>query len=63
MNCNNPTLFCVIHHGQQTDGTSGAQTPMSGSRRYLPLDDILPPRDKDMINDSGEESEDDAEMR
>ena len=60
---NNPTLFCIIHHGQQADGTSGAQTPMRGGHNYLPLDDILPPPAKDMIDDIGEESDDDAEMQ
>jgi len=63
MKLSNPTLFCVVYRGQQADGTDGAQTPMRGGRSYLPLDDILPPPADDMINDIGEESDDDGEMR
>jgi len=57
----NPTLFCVVYCGQQAYGTDGAQTPMHGGRSYLPLDDILPPPAEDMIDDIGEESDDDGE--
>jgi len=63
MKLSNPTLFCVVYHGQQADGTDGAQTPMRGGHSYLPLDDILPPPTEDMIDDIGEESDDDREMR
>jgi len=59
----NPTLFCVVYHGQQADGTDGAQTPMHGGRSFLPLADILPPPAQDVINDIWEESDDDGEMR
>jgi len=57
----NPTLFCIISHGQQADGTAGAQTPMCSGRSYLPLHDIVPPPAKDMIDDIGEELDDDGE--
>ena len=63
MKLSNPTLFCVVYRGQQADGTDGAQTPMRGGRSYLPLDDILPPPAEDMIDDIGEESDDDGETR
>ena len=63
MKLSNPTLFCVVYRGQQADGTDGAQTPMRGGRSYLPLDDILPPPAEDMINDIGEESDDEGETR
>jgi len=33
---------------------------MCGGRSYLPLDDILPPPAKDMIDDIGEELDDDG---
>jgi len=59
----NPTLFCIVYRGQQADGTDGAQTPMRGGRSYLPLDDILPPPAEDMIDDIGEELDDDDETR
>ena len=59
----NPTLFCVIDRGQQADGTDGAQTPMRGGHSYLPLDDIFPPPAEDMIDDIGEESDDDGVTR
>jgi len=59
----NPTLFCVVYHGQHADGTDGAQTPMRGGCSYLPLGDILLPPAKDMIDDIGEESDDDGETR
>ena len=54
----------VLHHvcGQQADGTSGTQTPMRGGRSYLPLDDILPPPAKNMIDNICGELDDDAEM-
>jgi len=58
-----PMLFCIVYRGQQADGTDGAQTPMRGGRSYLPLDDILPPPAEDMIDNIGEESDDDGEMR
>jgi len=59
----NPTLFCVVYRGLQADGTDGAQTPMRGGRSYLPLDDILPPPAEDMIDDIGEELDDEGETR
>ena len=58
-----PTLVCVVYRGQQADGTDGAQTPMRGGLSYLPLDDILPPPAKDMIDHIGEELDDDGETR
>jgi len=61
MKLSNPTLFCIIHRGQQADGTDGAQTRMGGGRSYLPLDDILSPPAEDMIDDIGEEWDDDGE--
>ena len=36
---------------------------MRGGRSYHPQDDIFPPPAEDMINDIGEELEDDGEMR
>ena len=63
MKLSNPTLFCIVYRGQQADGTDGAQKPMRGGRSYLPLEDILPPPAEDMINDIGEESDDDGETR
>jgi len=36
---------------------------MRGGRSYFPLDDILPPPAEDMIDDIGQESDDDGEMR
>jgi len=62
MELNNPGHFCVIYHGQQVDSTPGAQTPMHGGRNYPPLDDILPPPAEDMIDNTGEKSDNDAEM-
>jgi hypothetical protein len=59
----NPTLFCVVYRGQQADGMDGAQTPMCGGCSYLPLDDIVQPPAKDMIDDIEEESDDDDETR
>jgi len=63
MKLNNPTLFGVIYRGQQATGTSGTQMIMPGGQMYLPVDDILPPPAEDMIDDIGDESDDDAEMR
>ena len=56
-------LCCVVYHGQRADGTAGGQTPMCGGCSYLPLGDILPPPAEDMINDIGEESDDDGETQ
>jgi len=61
MKLSNPMRCCVVYRGQEADGTDGAQTSMRGGRRYLPLDDILPPPAKDMIDHIGEESDDDGE--
>ena len=55
MKLSNPKLFYVVYHGQQADGTAGAQMPMNGGRSYVPLNDILPPPDEDMMYDIGEE--------
>jgi hypothetical protein len=55
--------FFPRYRGQQADGTDGAQTPMHGACSYLPLDDILPPPAKAMINNIREESDDDGETR
>ena len=59
----NTIRFCGLHRGQQTDSTSCAQSPIHGGRSYIPLDDILHPPAKDMINNIVEESDDDAEIR
>jgi hypothetical protein len=56
-------LFCVFYCGQQADGTDGAQTHMCRGCSYLPLGDILSPPAEDMIDDTGEESDDDGEKR
>jgi len=61
MKLSNPTFFCVVHRGQQADGTAGAQTPMRGGRSYLPLDDILLPPAKDTMCDIEEVSDDGGE--
>jgi hypothetical protein len=60
---NKQTLFLRHYRGQQSYGTAGAQTPMCGGPRYLPLDDILSPPAKDMIDDIREQSDDDSEMQ
>jgi len=60
---NNPTLFCVVCHGQQADCTAGAQTPICGGHSYPPLDDILPLPAEDMIDDIGGELGNDAETQ
>lgn len=54
---------CVVYRGQQAYDKSGAQRPIGGGRSYLPLDDILPPLGKDMINDIREASDNDAGIR
>jgi len=56
-------LLCVIHCGQQANGTAGAQMPMGGGRSYLPLVDILPPPAEDMINEIAEVTDDNGETR
>jgi hypothetical protein len=58
----NPTHLCVVYHRQHANGTDTALTPMHGSRGYLPLDKIPPPRAKDTMDDIGEELHDDREM-
>jgi len=63
MKLSNPMRFCIMYRGQQADGTDGAQTPMRSGRSYLPLDDMLPPPGEDMIDDIGEESDNDGDMR
>jgi len=50
MKLSNPTLVCVVYRGQQADCTADAQMPMRGGRSYLPLDDILLPPAKDIID-------------
>lgn len=57
-NCTTQFLFVLLI----VRSTSGAEMPMSSGHSYLPLDRILPPREEDMIDDIGEEWEDDAEM-
>jgi len=59
----NQTLICVVHRGEQADGTACAQIPMRGCCSYLPLDVTLPPPAEDMIDDSGEESDDEGQTR
>jgi len=56
-------LQCVLYGCQQADGTSGAQTPMRAAGSYFPLDDILPPLAEYMIDDIGEEWDDEVEMQ
>jgi len=63
MKLGNKTVFRVGYRSQQPDGTAGAQGPMHGGRCYLPLGDIFPPPAEDMIDDIGEESEDDGDTR
>jgi len=63
MTISNQMRFCVLRRGRQADGTAGAQTPLYGGRSYLAQDNIIPPSEKDKINDIGEQSDDDGEMR
>jgi hypothetical protein len=63
MKLSNPMLFRVVYRGQHADGTDGAQMPMGGGCSHLPLDDILPLPAEDMIDNIGEESDDDSETR
>jgi len=62
MKQNNAMHFCIIYRPQLVDGASGTQTPMRGAHRYLRLDVTLPQPPKDMNENVGEESDDDAAM-
>jgi hypothetical protein len=62
MKLNNPTLFSIVHYGQEADSTAGTQTPIRVGRCYLHLDIILPPPAENMINHIGEGSYNDADM-
>jgi len=55
MKSSNPTRCCVIYCGQQADGTAGAEMPIRGGRSNCPLDDILPPPAKNMMDDIGDD--------
>jgi hypothetical protein len=57
------TIFLIVYLGQHANGTAGAQTAMHGGCSYLPLDDILTPPAKDVIDDIGEELDDDVEKQ
>jgi len=59
----NPTHFRVGNGGQEANGTDGAPTGMGRGRRYLPLDEILPPLADHMVDDIGEELDEDGETR
>jgi len=61
MNSSNPTPMCLVYCSQQADTTAGAQTHMRGGRSYIPLDDILHAAAEDMIDNIGEQSDDDGE--
>jgi len=63
MKFSNQKLFCVAYHGQQEDGTACAQTQMRSGPSYLPLNDILPPPANNMIDDIGEELDDNGETQ
>jgi len=63
MKLTNPKLFHVIYCGQHSEGISGAQSTLWGGYRYLPLDNILPLRAEDMIDNIEKESDDDDETR
>ena len=54
-------LLRVIYHGQQGNGTSGAQRPLSCGCNFVALDDVHRPPAEDMIDDKGDKSDDDAE--
>jgi hypothetical protein len=54
--------ICIVYHGQVADRTAGAQMPMRGGHSYFPLNDILPAAAEDMIDNIGEESDDDGEI-
>jgi len=55
---NDPTVFRIVDRGQPAHRIVGTQTPMRGGRSYVPLDEILPPPAGDMVDDTGEESDD-----
>jgi len=57
-NCTTQFLYVLLI----VRSTSGVETPMSSGHSYLPLDRGLPLQEDDMIDDIGEECEDDAEM-
>jgi len=63
MNSSYPTLFCVVYRGQQAIATAGAQMPMRGGHTYHTPDDILPPAAVDIIDDMGEELDENRGMR
>jgi len=63
MKSNNPMLLCVIYCSRQAYGESGAQMPMCGGHSYLPVDEILTPPAKDIIEVMREESYDYAETQ
>jgi len=63
MNSSNPTLFCVVHCGKHANSKACAQTPKRGGRSCLPLDNIFPTPAEDIIDDIGDELDDDAVMR
>jgi len=58
----NPTLYCVVHFGQQADNIAGAKTSMHGGHSYIALDDILSPQAEDMIDDIIDQLDDDGVM-
>jgi len=61
MKLDNPTLDCLVYCGQPADSTLGTQMCKGGGLSNHPLDVILHPAAKDMINDIGEGSDDDTE--
>lgn len=61
MKLHNPTLFCIIYHGQQADATSRTKPSVYCSHSYLLLDNIHQPPAKKIMNDSREGTDDDCE--
>jgi hypothetical protein len=61
MKLSNAIHFGFVDRAQQADSTVCAQSPMRGGHSNLPLDCILPPPAQDMIDDIGEESDEDVD--
>jgi hypothetical protein len=58
----NPMPFCVVYHSQQADRKAGRQILMDGGHSYHPAHGILRSPAEDMIDDIGEECNDDGVM-
>jgi len=56
-------LVGIVDRSQHANGTSDAETDMRGGCCYFPPYNVLPPPAHDIIQDIGDESDDDAEMQ